>query len=103
MRSASIADLKNNLSRYLRHVRRGEEVVIRDRNLPIAKIVPLSGEEELDAETQELVAAGVMRLGKQPMDWDAFRKMPAPRLSLKRVAKAVSEDRDDSDARLLGR
>ena len=47
MRSASIADLKNNLSRYLRHVRRGEEILIRDRNVPIAKIVPLDGVEAI--------------------------------------------------------
>ena len=102
MRSASIADLKNNLSRYLRHVRRGEEILIRDRKVPIAKIVPLDGVEEIDAETRELVAAGMMRLEEQKPDWDAFWKLPAPRVRGDLV-RAISEDREERDASVLGR
>ena len=41
MRSVNIAELKNSLSAYLRLVRDGEEVVIRDRNRAIARIVPI--------------------------------------------------------------
>ena len=33
MKSAKIADLKNNLSRYLAHVRAGGEVMVLDRAL----------------------------------------------------------------------
>ena len=103
MRSTSIADLKNNLSRYLRHVRRGEEILIRDRNVPIAKIVPLNGVDEMDAETLELVAAGDLRLEQQKPDWDAFWRLPAPRLPLQTVLKAISDDREERDASILGR
>jgi prevent-host-death family protein len=102
LKSAGIADLKNNLSRYLRHVRRGEEILIRDRKVPIAKIVPLDGVEELDAETRELVAAGHLRLEKQKLDWDAFWKLPAPRVRGDLV-KAISDDREERDASVLGR
>jgi len=35
-----IAELKSKLSEYLRSVRRGNEVVIKDRETPIARIVP---------------------------------------------------------------
>ncbi|MBZ5591617.1 MAG: type II toxin-antitoxin system prevent-host-death family antitoxin [Acidobacteriia bacterium] len=35
-----IAELKSKLSEYLRSVRRGNEVVIKDREMPIARIVP---------------------------------------------------------------
>jgi prevent-host-death family protein len=35
-----IAELKDQLSRYLRAVERGEEVEVTDRNRPIARIVP---------------------------------------------------------------
>ncbi len=38
---ANIADLKNNLSRYLAEVEKGEEVEIRKRNVPFARILPL--------------------------------------------------------------
>ncbi len=41
MTSVQIADLKNNLSAYLRKVRSGEELIVCDRKSPIAKIVPL--------------------------------------------------------------
>ena len=43
MKSARIADLKNNLSRYLDHVRAGRSVLVLDRDEPVAKIVPLGG------------------------------------------------------------
>ena len=43
MRSTNIADLRNHLTRYLKEVRAGEEIVVRDRQLPFAKIVPLRG------------------------------------------------------------
>src|SRR2546429_6403990 len=57
MRSVNVAELKNQLSKYLSFAKGGEEVVIRDRNLPVAKLVPFSAE---DADHQELVlvAAG---------------------------------------------
>ncbi len=35
-----IAELKSKLSEYLRSVRSGNEVVIKDRETPIARIVP---------------------------------------------------------------
>lgn len=40
METAKIADLKNNLSRYLAEVRRGGEITVFDRDTPIARIVP---------------------------------------------------------------
>lgn len=41
MKIASIADLKNRLSEYVRLVEKGEEIEIRKRNVPIARMVPL--------------------------------------------------------------
>jgi len=40
MKTAGIADLKARLSHYLRGVRRGGEVVVMDRETPVARIVP---------------------------------------------------------------
>lgn len=37
---ANIATLKNGLSRYLKVVQTGEEVVVLDRSTPVARIVP---------------------------------------------------------------
>jgi len=41
MRQVRIAELKNRLSEHLREVENGAEVVVMDRNRPIARIVPL--------------------------------------------------------------
>jgi prevent-host-death family protein len=41
MKSVKIAELKDHLSEHLRAVEQGDEVIVTDRNRPIAKIVPL--------------------------------------------------------------
>ena|SRR5437870_2169500 len=42
MQKARIAELKNNLSRYLEHVRGGGSVLVLDRDRPVAQLVPLT-------------------------------------------------------------
>lgn len=95
MRSVNIAELKNSLSAYLRLVRAGEELVIRNRNRAIARIVPIeaAGDEEEKEEERDLVAAGLLRLGTGPIE-DLFWDLPAPRISSERVQQALQEDRD---------
>ena len=41
MKVANIAEFKNHLSEYLAAVADGEEVEIRKRNVPLARVVPL--------------------------------------------------------------
>jgi prevent-host-death family protein len=40
MKRVNIADLKNNLSRHLSHVRTGGDIVVLDRNIPVARVIP---------------------------------------------------------------
>jgi antitoxin (DNA-binding transcriptional repressor) of toxin-antitoxin stability system len=90
MRSTNIANLRNNLTRYLRQVRAGEEIVVRDGQRPIAKIVPFTVDE--DDDDAGLVAAGLMRKGSgtiPPSFWKARR----PRVSLAKIVRAVSAER----------
>jgi prevent-host-death family protein len=42
MTMVKIADLKDHLSAHLRAVEAGAEIVVTDRNRPIARIVPLA-------------------------------------------------------------
>lgn len=42
METVKIADLKNNLSRHLAHVRQGGELTVLDRDTPVARIVPFA-------------------------------------------------------------
>ena len=61
MLTANISKTKNELSRYLDAVRRGETVVILDRNRPIAQIQPLSRDSGAgSARLRELQAAGAI-------------------------------------------
>lgn len=94
MRTVNIADLKNNLSAHLERVRAGEELLVKDRNRPIAKLVPLVGGEDLDAEEMELAAAGLIRLPTSSLP-DSFWKMPAPQVSLEDAVAAVTSERDE--------
>ena len=59
MRSVNISDLKAQLSAHIQMVREGEEVLVCDRNKPVARIVPclLDG---LPAGERELVARGIL-------------------------------------------
>jgi prevent-host-death family protein len=92
MRSTNIADLRNRLTQYLKEVRAGEEIVIRDRQRPIAKIVPFTPDEQED--DADLVAADLIRkgTGKLPA---SFWKTRGPRVPLNVAVSAVSRDRDE--------
>lgn len=94
MRSVNIAALKNQLSRYLNEVRRGEEVLIRDRKIPIAKIIPIRDANEAGMEELTLAAEGKLRLGEGSLP-ESFWSLPAPRVSRKRVLAAVRAERDE--------
>ena len=93
MRTVNIADLKNNLSAHLERVRAGEEMLVKDRNRPIARLVPLASGEDLDAEEMEL-AAGIVRLPTRSLP-DSFWKMPAPQVSFEDAVAAVTSERDE--------
>jgi prevent-host-death family protein len=66
MRSVNIAELKNRLSAYLVEVRRGEEILIRDRQRPVAKIVPRS--MAVDADEEEMALADQRSIGARRAD-----------------------------------
>jgi len=44
MKTVKIAELKDRLSEYLRVVASGSELVVTDRNRPVARILPISEE-----------------------------------------------------------
>lgn len=94
MRSVNVAKLKNQLSKYLRFAKQGEEVVVRDRNMPVAKLVPFSAENADDEELM-LVAAGKMRLPKIRLDWKKFSAIPTGSVAGSKAIRAVLEDREE--------
>ena len=87
VRSTNIADLRNRLTQHLREVRAGEEIVVRDRQRPIAKIVPFTMDDE-DEDDAKLVAAGLMRKGTGTLP-ASFWKGRRARVSVQTVVDAI--------------
>jgi prevent-host-death family protein len=94
LRSVSVAELKNRLSAYLTYAKNGEVVLIRDRNLPVAKLVPFVAEDASEEELA-LVAAGAMRLPEKPLDIEQLWKMPRATVSGDAATQAVLDERDE--------
>jgi prevent-host-death family protein len=94
MQTVNIADLKNNLSAYLKKVKSGTELIVKDRNRPVARLVPLSGAENLDAEEAALVAGGLMRLPVKVKS-DDFLALPAPRVASAEIQAVIRAERDE--------
>ena len=92
MRSVNIAELKNQLSKYLSFAKEGEEIVIRDRNLPVAKLVPFSAEESTEEELL-LVAAGKMRMPRTPLKIEELLRIRTGKLEGTDGVQALLEDR----------
>jgi prevent-host-death family protein len=65
VKRAKIAHLKNNLSRYLEHVRGGGSVLVLDRDRPVARLVPLSssGTRGASERLARLERQGLIRRG----------------------------------------
>jgi len=100
MRTVNIGTLKNQLSAYLRYVRNGEEVIVRDRNVPVARIlpfVPAADDDDYAAEEARLIAAGIMTPPQDPtpMDWDKFWALPRASVSDEAVREAIAWNKGD--------
>ncbi len=63
MMQAKIGELRNRLSHYLRKVEQGEEVVVLDRDRPIARIVSIADGERPDTLVQRLIRVGLAQAG----------------------------------------
>lgn len=98
-----MAELKNRLSAYLKMVRAGEEILVCDRKLPIARLMPIHS--DFTREELELAAEGKLRLPTERFDPDLLfgpdRGEPNPALDEK-LRRIVSEMREEEDERILG-
>ena len=77
-------ELRNNLSRYLERVRKGEEVVVTDRGSAVARVLPVGIERVLD----RLIAEGVVTPAPQPK-----RRTGAPIKGTGTVSDLITEQR----------
>lgn len=92
MTTVSISELKANLSRYLREVRRGGEVQVTDRGVPVARLVALPAPARGgDSECRErLIRGDVLRPGSGKSV--AILERPPLELPVS-IAEALAEER----------
>ena len=74
MKTVNIADLKAQLSAHIQLVKDGEEVLVCDRNKPVARIVPCDLEDRTEQE-RKLIARGVLN---PPLKRTALTSWPEP-------------------------
>ena len=88
--TVSVSELKANLSRYLREVRRGGELQVTDRGTPVARLVPPAEPE--DEHLSRLIKLGVLRAGQG----DAAAVLDEPALQIPTsLTDALAEERED--------
>lgn len=98
---ATISEVKNGLSAYLRRVKSGESVLVMERRTPVARIVPVGHDarsvQEMDAVDRDakltrLVQAGIVTRRSAGSSREALRQ-PVGRGG--RLLEAVLEERSE--------
>jgi antitoxin (DNA-binding transcriptional repressor) of toxin-antitoxin stability system len=89
MEKATISELKNQLSAYLKKVRAGETVLIFDRDQPIARLERV--EKGSDEHLLQMERAGLVRRARVPVPIELLRSSaPRPKRS---VVQALIDER----------
>jgi prevent-host-death family protein len=66
MKSARISELRDSLSEYLARVRKGETVIVYDRDTPIARIEPIAPIDGLPDLAQRGIRNGILTPPRNP-------------------------------------
>ena len=95
MKRVNIGDLKAKLSAHLKLVQSGQEVLVCERNKPVARIIPYRP-GDYSEEMQDLIARGVVIPPRKPRP-PGF-ELPLPKGKIipdEVIAKILEEERED--------
>lgn len=96
MKTTSISNAKNQLSALIDLVRKGETVIITDRDQPVAQLAPLSTEQRDDgSRLAELERSGLVRRGRGAGSRNFLKKLPPMPVTHADVLGALLADRDE--------
>ena len=90
MEKATISELKNRLSAYLKKVRAGNTILILDRDQPVARLERVAAGEQAYDRLARLERSGLLRRAVRPVNPKALRE-PAPSARESVVAALVEE------------
>jgi prevent-host-death family protein len=94
VKTAKVSELKASLSKYVAHVKSGEEVIVTERGKPVAKLVPIPRDEDPEMERmRDLERRGIVTLGTGRVP-DEFWDMPIADDPEGLVLKALLEERE---------
>jgi prevent-host-death family protein len=95
MRTAKISELKAKLSAHIEFVKNGEEVLILDRNKPVAKLVSAGPFEEYGERERRLFAKGTLTPPRKPrVLGKKWPTPPGPMIPREVVEQMWREERD---------
>jgi prevent-host-death family protein len=87
--TVGVAELRQNLSKYLRRVARGERLVVTDRNRPVAELGPVSHGGTLE----RLIAEGKVAPPSRPARDFRPVKLPVDGMTLSDALEEIRGDR----------
>lgn len=94
MRRASIAALKARLSEYVAAAKAGEEIIVTDRNRPVARLGPVKAPLRREAQLTGLIRAGLVRPALRSLPRE-FWERPRPRDRQARALAGLIEERTE--------
>ncbi|MFZ0429517.1 MAG: hypothetical protein WAO20_15470 [Acidobacteriota bacterium] len=93
MERATISQVKNRLSAYLRKVRQGESVLILDRHRAVARLERVDNETAPNDSLDRLERNGLIKRSRTPLPLELLRT--APPEAGKSVVEALLEERGE--------
>jgi prevent-host-death family protein len=98
-RTASVVELKAKLSEHLRQVKSGHELIITERGVPVARMLPLDDGERRSTRRVRLTRSGALKPGRGKLP-GALKRAPTGLVSGASVVDALlAERRDATDDR----
>jgi prevent-host-death family protein len=94
VKTTTVSQLKASLSKYLRSVKAGEEVLVTERGRPIAKLTPAEASEMLSDALLEMQKQGLIKLGSGKLP-KGFWELPRPKDPKGLVMKTVLREREE--------
>jgi prevent-host-death family protein len=79
MQKATISQVKNRLSAYLKKVRAGESVLILDRDQPVARIEPVRTEDDPQGRIAILASEGLLKPASKPLPLQMLKSIKPTR------------------------
>jgi|SRR5712691_5533559 prevent-host-death family protein len=95
MKNARISELRDSLSEYLARVRKGETVIVYDRDTPIARIEPIApADKNAPAWARDAERLGILKPARKPGPPGLSLPPPKPRQPANLLDALLEERRE---------